>query len=151
VGRAHAGQHQTVPLLGESFRLTHSTNTGVAFGALAGVGHPWLLVLTGAIITGMAAWLFLTVRRRAAPATVWPLGAIVGGALANFFDRLPDGRVTDFLDAGIGAARWPSFNLADSAIVLGVIALFVASYRGADGAGVPGSHGAPLGTGPGGS
>ena len=48
---------------------------------------------------------------------------ILGGAIANFVDRLSDGRVTDFLDFGLGAARWPTFNLADSFIIVGAALL----------------------------
>ena len=58
---------------------------------------------------------------------VWPLGLILGGAIGNFVDRLPDGLVTDFLDFGVGTLRWPTFNLADTFLILGValVALFI--------------------------
>jgi signal peptidase II len=52
----------------------------------------------------------------------------LGGAIANFADRLIDGRVTDFLDVGVGAARWPTFNLADSFIIVGMAWLLLISY-----------------------
>lgn len=106
-----------VPVLGDVLRLTLGYNTGVAFGLLAG-GGPLVLILTGAAVAAIAVWLL-----RSGPAgalTAVASGLIVGGGVANFVDRWPDGRVTDVLDVGIGAVRWPSFNLADSAIVIGI-------------------------------
>lgn len=114
---------QPVPLAGQFFRLTLGYNTGVAFGLFSngGVGP---LVVTGIIIVGMVVWLVNTLRSgELPPSTAWPIGLILGGAIANFADRLPDGRVTDFLDAGFGLTRFPTFNLADSFIVAGVAVL----------------------------
>ena len=121
--------HQPVPVLGEVFRLTLGHNTGVAFGMSQDAGGP-LLLLTGAIITIMGAWLVASLRMGRLPIPRWPFALMFGGALANFLDRLPDGRVTDLLDVGTGAARWPTFNLADTSIVLGVGALAVLSFLG---------------------
>ncbi len=118
--------HRPVPILGDMFRLTLSYNTGVAFGLFAN-GGIWPLVITGLIIIGLAVWLVNTLRSgEQTRAAAWPIGLILGGAIANFADRLPDGRVTDFLDLGLGTARWPTFNLADSFIVLGLILLLIA-------------------------
>lgn len=112
-----------VQVLGDLLQLTLSYNTGVAFGLFA-YGGEGLLLVTGAIIAGLLAWLLASLRPGSArSAPPWPTGLVLGGALANFLDRLPDGRVTDFLDAGVGALRWPAFNLADSAIVVGVFLL----------------------------
>jgi signal peptidase II len=117
--------YQPVPIIGQFFRLTFGYNTGVAFGLFAN-GGPWPLLLTGAIILGMAVWLLPLLRSGEFPnQTAWPIGLLLGGALANFVDRFPDGRVTDFMDMGIGASRWPTFNLADSFIVLGVTVLIL--------------------------
>lgn len=114
---------QPVQLVGPFFRLSLGYNTGIAFGLFTngGVGP---LVITGLIIIGLAVWLVNTLPSGELPLTAaWPIGLILGGAIANFVDRLPDGRVTDLLDVGLGATRWPTFNLADTFIVLGVIAL----------------------------
>lgn len=114
---------QPVPLAGQFFRLTLGYNTGVAFGMFAngGVGP---LVVTGLIIVGLVIWLVSTLRSGELPHTVAaPIGLILGGAIANFADRLPDGRVTDFLDVGFGPTRFPTFNLADTFIVLGAVFL----------------------------
>jgi signal peptidase II len=52
-------------------------------------------------------------------ATLWGLALILGGAAGNAFDRIVSGRVTDFLDFYIGAHHWPTFNVADSGVVIG--------------------------------
>ena len=118
-------------LAGEFFRLRLGYNTGVAFGFLAGPGAQ-VFYLTGGIVAAAAAWLWRLASRGPLPGALAPIGPILGGAIGNLLDRLPDGRVTDFLDAGIGAARFPTFNLADTAITLGAGALVVLSRRGLD-------------------
>jgi signal peptidase II len=57
------------------------------------------------------------------------LSLILGGAVGNLWDRVSDGKVTDFLDFYIGAHHWPPFNVADSAIVVGAVLLFVRMLR----------------------
>lgn len=110
-------------IIGEFFSFTLGYNTGVAFGLFAN-GGTGPLVVTGLIIAALVAWLAYSVRGDGLPrAGALAVGLILGGAIANFADRLPDGRVTDFLDVGYGAIRWPTFNLADSFIVLGVVVL----------------------------
>ena len=111
------------PILGQAFRLTLGYNKGMAFGLFAN-GGIFPLIVTGVIIVGLAIWLVGALRRGEFPAaTHIPIGMILGGAAANFADRLSDGRVTDFLDVGLGVSRWPTFNLADSFIVVGAALL----------------------------
>lgn len=118
--------HQPVPVIGDLFRLTLGYNTGMAFGIFAN-GGALPLILTGVIIVGLIVWLVSTMRSDGFPPLASSaIGLILGGAIANFADRLPDGRVTDFLDFGVGASRWPTFNLADSFIVTGVVFLMLA-------------------------
>ena len=93
--------------------LNHVRNEGVAFGALAGGGAIiWVLttVAIGALVGYFAVnantdWLWL------------PVGAIAGGALGNLVDRARTGAVIDFIDP----ALWPAFNIADIAIVIGIL------------------------------
>lgn len=92
----------------------------MAFGLFAN-GGLWPTIVTGIIILGLFVGMTQYLRYdQFPPSATWPIGLLIGGAIANFMDRLLDGRVTDFLDVGFGAARWPTFNLADSFIVLGV-------------------------------
>ena len=124
---------RTLPLsvptsfIGQFFRLTLGYNTGVSFGMFAN-GGLWPLIITGLVIVGLVVWLLSALRTGELPRmAAWPIGLILGGAIANFIDRLPDGRVTDFLDVGYGATRWPTFNLADTFIVIGVALLLLFS------------------------
>ncbi len=95
--------------------LTDVHNTGIAFG-LAGGGGTGLIVLT------LAALLLIGVlfARNAARPGLWiPIGLLAGGALGNLADRVRIDSVTDFIDLPL----WPSFNIADVAVVLGVAGL----------------------------
>lgn len=99
--------------------LRLSYNSGVAFGV--GAGGPRLLVagVVGVVVVVVA----VSAVRTAAP--VLAVALILGGAVGNMADRLPDGRVTDFVDV----RWWPVFNGADSAIVVGVTLLLLGSAR----------------------
>jgi signal peptidase II len=121
--------YQPVPVIGEYFRLTLGYNTGVAFGLFANMGVGPLLV-TGVVIVGLAFWLTYALRRGDFPAmAVWPMGLLLGGAVANFVDRLLGEGVVDFVDVGLGAWRWPTFNLADSLIVVSLLTLMIMSLK----------------------
>ncbi|MEC9438967.1 MAG: signal peptidase II [Chloroflexota bacterium] len=97
-------------------RIVHGTNTGSAFGLFAGFTN--LLIL--ASILGIAAVLYYFYRQgNNAIALRISLGLIVGGALGNLFDRVVFGKVVDFISVG----WWPSFNIADSAISVGMFLL----------------------------
>ncbi len=95
--------------------LTNTRNTGVAFGALEGSG-----TIVGVLI-GLALILLIGYfARNAARPWLWlPVGMLLGGALGNLVDRAREGAVVDFIDP----VAWPAFNLADSAIVVGVFGL----------------------------
>ena len=122
--------YQPLPVLGNWLRFTLGYNSGITFGLFANSGLiP--LVITGAILVSVFIWVTLAIWRGDFSVTaVWLLGFVVGGAAANFIDRLPDLRVTDFLDAGIGATRWYTFNLADTFIVFGVLGLLLITRLG---------------------
>jgi signal peptidase II len=122
--------YRPMPITGDFFRFTLGYNTGVAFGMFANGGSGPLIV-TGLVILGLMAWFGRALQSGQFPAQAgWPIGLLLGGAIANFVDRLMDGRVTDFLDVGIGATRWPTFNLADSFIIVGMAWLLLVNHRG---------------------
>jgi lipoprotein signal peptidase len=101
-------------------------NRGVTFGLLTGFGEWGHLLLAGlalCVVVALAIWLRRAETRLAAIA----LGAIGGGAIGNVIDRLRFGAVVDFIDAHLGAWHWYVFNLADAAIVCGVITLVIDS------------------------
>lgn len=114
------------------FNIVLVRNRGASFGMLNNGGEwgPWLLTaLAFAIGVGLLAWLW---RAR----SVWvavALGMILGGAVGNVIDRLRFGAVIDFLDAHWGDLHWPAFNLADSAISVGVVILLADALIGRGG------------------
>ena len=107
------------------FNLVLGLNRGVSFGMFdsAGLG-PWpLLILATAITVGLLIWLAKAGQRWTATA----LGMIIGGAIGNAIDRVRFGGVVDFLDFHAFGRHWPAFNVADSAICIGVIMILVES------------------------
>src|SRR6267143_3275666 len=117
---SHLIMGQPVPILGQFLRLTLVHNSGAAFGLFPGSRLPFILVSVLAI--AVVLYLFA----RDAYRSLWNrvlLGCILGGALGNLVDRIRWGRVVDFIDVGLGSIRWPVFNVADSAVTLGVILL----------------------------
>lgn len=121
--------YRPVEIVGTWFRFTLTYNEGIAFGLFATDG-PGVVIASGLATVLLATWLLhaLWSGDQALP-TPWALGLLLGGAVANLLDRLMDGRVTDFLDLGVGTYRWATFNFADVFIVVGVGLLLVASYR----------------------
>jgi signal peptidase II len=103
-------------------------NTGVSFGLFAGETAllRWVLIGVALAISGLLmSWLYNEKRLGVASA----LGLILGGALGNVFDRIFRHAVVDFLDFHIGEWHWPAFNLADSAITVGVMLYVFTSLR----------------------
>ena len=100
------------------FDLVMVWNTGVSFGMFqSGEGGWWVLsLLSLAIATGLLFWL----RRAESRWLAVGLGAVIGGALGNVVDRIAYGAVADFFDLHVAGYHWPAFNIADSAIVVGV-------------------------------
>ena len=102
------------------FNLVFTWNPGTAFSLFRAVGDsaPLIMIIaTGAIIALLLYYLL----RRAKSYEVAPLIFIVGGALGNLIDRIRFGAVIDFLDFHIGGYHWPSFNVADMFITIGVL------------------------------
>ena len=110
------GSWAPLPELDHLFRITHVSNTGAAFGLFPGGSALFgLIAVFVAIVI-----LFYNFQLPAGNKLLrLALGLQLGGALGNLVDRLRIGHVTDFLDFG----RWPVFNLADTAIVSGVVLL----------------------------
>lgn len=110
------------------FNLVQVWNTGVSFGLFQEDTSLRSLILIGvavAVMLWLAIWLW---RSRSALAGL-ALGGIIGGALGNILDRWQHGAVYDFLDFHAFGWHWPAFNLADSAIVVGVALLLLDGYR----------------------
>jgi signal peptidase II len=126
---AHVRPNSPVDLI-FGFHLANVRNKGVAFGLLAG-GEGLVLALTLGALGLLIAYFAFDVAR---PHLWAAVGLVVGGALANLVDRVRVGYVIDFVDPPL----WPAFNLADVAIVLGVVLLVLAHHSQARAHGRPG-------------
>jgi len=117
------------PVIDGFFRLVMVWNRGVSFGLLAGEGAlpAWLL---SAIAVAVCIGLFIWLRRTDRTLTGWGIGLVMGGAIGNVIDRARWGAVFDFADFHIGQWHWPAFNVADSAIVIGVGLMLIDSLIG---------------------
>lgn len=119
------------PVIPGLLNLTHVQNTGVAFGLFAAqgaAGGRWLLVLMGLVALG-AVFLYFHLAPARNRLLLGSLALIVGGAIGNLIDRLASGGVTDFIDVYVGTHHWPSFNVADSAITVGIALMIFDSFR----------------------
>jgi signal peptidase II len=106
-------------------KVVNTRNSGVAFGQLQGAGAIVTVLIAAAVVA-----LLVYVGRNADRPLIWlPAGLLLGGAAGNVIDRVREGAVVDFLKL----PHWPAFNVADSAITVGVLALLVVMERG-DGA-----------------
>jgi signal peptidase II len=115
------GRHQEA--VTSFFDLVLTCNAGVSFGLFNRTGASSLVfsLAAGLIIAALVFWLSRVRTNFLAGA----IGLIIGGAIGNVFDRLRFGAVVDFLCFHAGSWYWPAFNLADSAICLGVAAMLL--------------------------
>ena len=115
---------ESVPALDGILRLTYIKNPGGAFGILD--GSQLVLIVGSFVAVAVVLWMLL-----ASPPTrltVLGCGLILGGAAGNLFDRLTAGEVTDYMDLQFWPLEsWPIFNAADTAIVIGVVALLIST------------------------
>lgn len=112
------GAREVTPFL----HLAHVRNTGIAFGFL-----PGRLAIVSLLTALAVIWMLVHFARSGSRHTVFPvaLGLLVGGSVSNLYDRIVLGRVTDFIQL----PHWPTFNLADSCIVVGVALLLLGIAR----------------------
>ena len=113
------------------FNLTFLRNTGAAFGMFAGQAAWWRqLFFIGVAVVALVVILVMQRRlgRQNSLYTI-SLGFIGGGAIGNLIDRILYGSVIDFLDVYIGSHHWPAFNVADSAITVGVCIFLFTQFQ----------------------
>jgi len=130
--------HDSIPLWDTTIQLTYLENPGMAFGIRFFEDHPfwgrWFFSIVSIVASGALIAYIHSMRHEK-----WPyrfsLSLILGGAVGNLIDRVMFGRVVDFMDVDIpdmlGMQRWPVFNVADSAVVLGMIimTIFVLTHK----------------------
>ena len=122
--------HQAVAVIDGYWDWELAKNPGVAFSSFADLGDkgPIVLSLIALIALGVicfAAWRTKPEERLRRVA----YALIAGGALGNLIDRVRDGAVTDFVRWRIGEHKWPIFNVADAALLIGVALLFYESFK----------------------
>ena len=110
-------------IFGDAVRLTLVYNPGAAFGFHVGPFSRWVFL----ILTVLALWVLGKLYRETPPTALiraLALGLVCGGALGNLINRIwSSAGVVDFIDVGIGAARWPTFNVADVGVSIGAFLL----------------------------
>ncbi|MFP4458116.1 MAG: signal peptidase II [Candidatus Zixiibacteriota bacterium] len=112
----------TVRVIGDFFRLTLAKNPGGVFGTK--IGGNALYILFSVIGIALISYYFRELFKSRNNFGVFSVGLLLGGAVGNLIDRIRFSEVTDFLDFGIGDLRWATFNIADAAILIGIILLF---------------------------
>jgi len=121
--------YESIQVIENFFHITYVRNPGAAFGILAdnAVRIPFFISIS--LLAGIGILWYL---RKIAASDFWQhlaLGLIFSGAVGNLIDRIRLGEVIDFLDAHWYQHHWPAFNVADSAICVGVAVLFLCSWR----------------------
>jgi signal peptidase II len=120
-----------IPVIPHIFRLTHVLNTGAAFSLLATFPPNAVRIglITFSILAAIIVFTMLWRTGRTFSLTSIALALILGGALANLYDRIRFHHVVDFLEVHIVHYHWPDFNVADSCIVIGACLLLIEIFR----------------------
>jgi signal peptidase II len=118
--------HEAIPVIPNFFQLVHVRNTGAAFGLGANASSKIvpLLLNVGAIAVFCVVVVYALRSSVTDRLLQTGLHLILGGAIGNLLDRFRFGYVVDFLDVYVGRHHWPAFNVADSAICIGIALLF---------------------------
>jgi signal peptidase II len=114
--------NKTIPVVKGFFNITHVLNPGGAFGLMANLS-PILRSIIFLFISSVAVVLIFYFYKKTPTHHSWLAAAfalIFGGAIGNLIDRIRFGMVIDFLDFYVGTLHWPAFNIADSAISIGM-------------------------------
>ena len=127
---ARLPEFEPVPVIDGFWNWFRTYNTGAAFSFLSDAGgwQKYLFVGLALVVTGVLARVLATTPRGDWK-TALPFALVIGGALGNVIDRLLHGHVVDFIQWYWRDHYWPAFNLADSAIVVGAVALALFALR----------------------
>lgn len=121
LARSLIGPFETIKVL-PFLHLVSVRNEGAAFGLFKGFGNiPFIVISLIAVIVVIV----LLVRGKE---DRFGLSLILGGAIGNMIDRITMGSVTDFVDVFAGRFHWPAFNVADSALTVGLVVMVVSSF-----------------------
>ncbi len=117
---------ESYPVVDGYFNLNYLRNTGAVWGIFQSQ-NAWLILLSFLVLVLIIVFYRWLVDQRGVHRLA--MGLMIGGIVGNLIDRIKLGWVTDFLDFHWQTAHWPSFNIADSAICVGVIIYLVSSFR----------------------
>jgi signal peptidase II len=130
----NVGAFETISVIPDVFNIVYTRNRGAAFGLLANASEE----LRGTVLIGLSLiillgllfvlWKPASVGMSTQPWLLAALSLVAGGAMGNLYDRITAGSVTDFLQVFIGSYEWPSFNVADSAISVGIVCMLWDSF-----------------------
>jgi len=129
---ARLDPERPVDLIPGYLRFIYTENTGVAFGLFDSVEFPWKPHILAALAAAAVAIILIYSARAPANRVLLPyaLAVALGGVVGNFFDRVLQGYVVDFIDFHIrGGFHWPAFNVADSGITIGVALLLIDALK----------------------
>jgi signal peptidase II len=131
--RAEIPVHGSVPVVPDLLNIVHVRNTGAAFGFLNAVDFPYKAAVVALVATAALAGIAIYAARMSSHERLARVGLalILGGAIGNLIDRLALGSVVDFVDVVIAGWHFWAFNVADSAITVGVVAM-LADMMGLD-------------------
>ena len=119
--------HQSLDVIQHYVTIVHTRNKGIAFGIFAAQGSTTqtvLLIITSCLAIAFIFYLISSLKGKQLYATI-TLSLILGGAIGNLIDRIRWGDVVDFIDLHWHHYHWPAFNVADSAISLGLVLLII--------------------------
>ena len=116
--------HQAVEVIAGFFSIVHVLNPGAAFGIMREWGglRAFLLIIVSLVALAVVVYLY---RKSSGRWSAFALSLIAGGAVGNLIDRVRFGEVIDFLDFSVGGYHWPAFNVADTALTVGVVMMVV--------------------------
>ena len=117
-------ENQSISLIKDFFSITYAKNTGVAFSFLEG-NVSLIIIITSIIILLILKYIKDTIQNKYESICY---GLIIGGAIGNLIDRICYGYVIDFLDFNLFGYPFPIFNIADTAIVIGIFSLIILSF-----------------------
>jgi len=121
--------HESMPVIRGFFNLTYVRNKGAAFGILADNAVRIPFFITVSIVAMLGILWYINRIRNDQKLAVFSLSLVFAGACGNLIDRVRLGEVIDFLDVFWQRYHWPAFNVADSAITVGVTLLFIDMWR----------------------
>lgn len=129
--RTHVSLYDTIPVIPGFFNITYVRNKGAAFGILSGLPEFWRSAFFIAVTIVALAAIIALILKTNDRLPVYAFSLIAGGAMGNLIDRVRYGEVVDFIQWYVRSHYWPSFNVADSAITIGVVLLAIEMLFGA--------------------